>query len=50
MPPPQPIELQQPPEPLVVENTPDLTSLTPRALRIYNDLKDAMDRNNKENN
>jgi SAM-dependent methyltransferase len=49
-PPPQSTELQQLPEPLVVENTPDLTSLTPRARRIYLELKEAMDRNNNKEN
>ena len=48
-PPSQPTELQQPPEPLVVENTPDLTNLTPRARRIYLDLKEAKVASNKEN-
>ena len=36
-------------QPLVLQNTPDSTKLTPRAHRIYIDLKDAIDRNNKEN-
>ena len=48
-PPSQPTELKQPLELLVVENTPDLTNLTPRARRIYLDLKEAMESNNKEN-
>jgi O-antigen chain-terminating methyltransferase len=45
--PPQLTEIQELSEPLAVENTPDLTNLTPRARRIYNDLKDAMDSNYK---
>ncbi len=46
---PQHAELQEPPEPLVVEKTPDLTNLTPRARRIYLDLKEAKVASNKEN-
>jgi hypothetical protein len=44
-----PTDSQELPQPLVRQNTPDLTKLTPHARRIYIDLKDAMDRNNKEN-
>jgi hypothetical protein len=33
---------------VLADTTTDLTSLSPRARRIYLDLKDAMDSNNKE--
>ena len=46
---PQITETQKFTMPVFEESTTDLTSLSPRARRIYLDLKEAMDRNNKEN-
>ena len=45
---PQITETQKFTMPVSEESTTDLTSLTPRARRIYLDLKEAMDSNNKE--
>jgi hypothetical protein len=45
----QSIESQELPTVVLAENTPDLTTLSPRARRIYLDLKEAIDRYNKEN-
>ena len=45
----QSTESRERPKAVLAENTPELTSLSPQARRIYLDLKETMDSNNKEN-
>jgi O-antigen chain-terminating methyltransferase len=46
---PQSTESRELPMAVLAENTPELINMSPRARRIYFDLKEAIDRNNKEN-